>query len=123
MSFLLRLREWGKEGLEKKGPAAILQHLHIVKKMSSGQIGEQFQTDSRTVRFWMDALHVETNEFTPRIISAVKAKKFQTLADYFRSRWKFGFQKMSEELKVSRTTVESYYKVFTEELEKEETSV
>ena len=120
MSFLSRLREWAKDNLEKKGPAAILQHLHLVKKMSSVEIGAQFQTDSRSVRFWVDAFGVETTEFTPRIMTAARKKKFKTLADYFRARWKFGFQKMSDELKVSRTTVESYYKVFTEELEKEE---
>lgn len=94
--------------------------MHLRKKQSSVEIGEVFGTDSRAVRFWMDALGVETTEFTPRIMAAARKKKFKTLADYFRSRWKYGFQKMSDELKVSRTTVESYYKVFTEELEKEE---
>lgn len=120
MSFLSRLREWGEDNAKKSSPKFVLQELHVWKKKSSVEIGGMFQTDSRAVRFWMDALGVETTEFTPRIMAAARKKKFKTLADYFRSRWKSGFQTMSDELKVSRTTVESYYKVFTEELEKEE---
>lgn len=120
MSFLLKLRDWGRDNLEKKGLAPILQHLHVTKKMSCVVIGVQFQTESRTVRFWIDAFQIETTEFTPRIVAEARKRKYATLADYFRDHWKSGFQKMSDELKVSRTTVESYYRVFTEELEKEE---
>jgi hypothetical protein len=123
MSFLFRLREWGKDSLKRSSPKSALEELHTRRKKSSVEIGGLFQMDSRAVRFWIDALGVETTEFTPRIMSAARKKKFSTLADYFRSRWKLGFQQMSDELKVSRTTVESYYKVFTEELEKEGANV
>jgi len=69
---------------------------------------------------------VETSTFEPRIMAAakrVKRKRFKSLADYFRARWKDGFNSMAVELGVSRTTVESYYKVFTDEMEKEEANV
>lgn len=79
--------------------------------------------DSRAIRFWIDAFGIKTEEFEPRIMSAARRKKFNTLADYFRSRWKLGFQQMSDELKVSRSTAETYYKFFTVELEKEAADV
>jgi hypothetical protein len=123
MSFLKSLREWGREHLRKSDPGAVLYNLHIKKELSPADIALKFKVPSRAVRFWFDAYTVQTSVFEPRIIRAAKEKKFKSLADYFRARWQVGFQKMSDELGVSRSTVQEYYAVFEEELESTKESV
>lgn len=122
MSFLKALREWGKKSIKTTDEGKILAHLHTEKGLSPADIAVKFGVASRSVRFWFDAFDVKTSVFEPRIVLAAKEKKFKSLADYFRARWKFGFQKMSDELGVSRSTVQEYYAVFEEELESKESA-
>jgi hypothetical protein len=129
MGLLANLKAWGNENLRdyaartRGNPKRTLHHLHVVRGLYPPEIGAILKSEPRAVRFWLDAFHIETNAFEPGIIRAAKMKKFASLADYFRARWKQGFHFMCDELKVSRATVESYYKVFIEELEKETSDV
>lgn len=128
MGLLANLKAWGEANLSdqpakfRRDPKFVLRHLHVEKGLYPPEIGDVVASESRAVRFWLDAFEIKTNAFEPNIIRAAK-RKFPSLADYFRSRWKGGFHLMCAELKVSRATVESYYKVFIEELEKETSDV
>jgi hypothetical protein len=129
MGLLANLKAWGEANLSdqpvkfRRDPKFVLYHLHAERGLYPPEIGDVVASESRAVRFWLDAFEIETNAFEPGIIRAAKKQKFSSLADYFRSRWKRGFHFMCDELKVSRATVESYYKVFIEELEKETSDV
>ena len=103
--------------------AEALGHLHGEDGLSPAEIGEKFGGEGRAVRFWIDALRVETTAFEPRIIARArkanpkpKKRRFRTLADYFRARGRVGLSSMVRELKVSRTTVEAYYRAFVDGL-------
>jgi hypothetical protein len=118
VSFLSNLKEWGRKHKAENFGAALVV-LHGEQRKTPAEIAEMFSSDSKSVRFWMDAFGVPTQLFEPKIIAAakqVRGKKYKTLADYFRDNWGIGFSKMSKELNVSRSTVESYYKFFTEEM-------
>jgi hypothetical protein len=117
MSLLADLKAWGKRSrLKTDDLEKILHRLHIEDRLSPADIGAKFdvpdRAQGRSVRFWLDAFGVPSQTLEPQIIRSAREYRFNSLADYFRDRWKIGHQKMSEELNVSRATVELYYKIF-----------
>jgi hypothetical protein len=117
MSLLADLKAWGRRSRQKTDDLEkILHRLHIDDGLSPADIGAKFdvpdRAQGRSVRFWLDAFGVPSQTLEPQIIRSARAQSFKSLADYFRKRWKVGHQKMSEELNVSRATVELYYKIF-----------
>lgn len=117
MSLLADLKSWGRRSRQKTDDLEkILHRLHIEDRLSPADIGAKFdvpdRAQGRSVRFWLDAFGVPSQTLEPQIIRSAREQSFKSLADYFRKRWKVGHQKMSEELNVSRATVELYYKIF-----------
>lgn len=117
MSLLADLKAWGRRSrLKTDDLGKILHRLHIEDSLSPADIGAKFdvpdRAQGRSVRFWLDALGVPSQTLEPQIIRSARDRGFDSLADYFRRWWKKGHQKMSEELNVSRATVELYYKIF-----------
>jgi len=126
MSLLADLKAWGRRSrLRTDDLEKILHRLHVEDGLSPADIGAKFEVrdraKGRSVRFWLDAFGVPSRTLEPKIIRSARAQGFQSLANYFRKWWKKGHQKMSEELNVSRATVELYYKIFAAGLAELET--
>jgi len=107
MSFL---KTFQKHKPKNRSVKTALQEL--AQHMPPAAIGKQFKAEGREVWFWLNAFGIACDNAEPRIFAGARKQGHRALADYFRQRWTQGFQKMAEELGVSRATVEIYHRHF-----------
>jgi len=121
VGMIEKIAKWGRRRRPSLTLKAAFKRLHFEERRSPAEIGDEFGGEGRAVRFWIDALKVKTDTFTPRIMGRARELGFRTLADYFRARGRVGLSTMVRELGVSRTTVEAYYRAFVDGLRDLET--
>lgn len=99
-----------------KGPKELLEHLYNEEHRSPFEIAEEYGTDSRTVRFLLDAFGVQARTMEPVIVRRVRDRKFKSVYEYFLARSTASLLSMEGELGVDASTIASYYDIYVREM-------
>jgi len=98
-------------------PFEYLKYLRHHVGMSVPRIGSFLGVENRIIHVWLDEHKIDSPEISPRIIRTAHRVGFACLSDYFTRRGSQCLVLMADDLMVSRSTVESYYRAFIESKE------